>query len=102
MNMMTTHRKPPHDEASGTITIRNQLGLHARPAAEFVRQANVFRSEIWLVTEAGRFSALSLLEVMRANLDCGKVATIEARGPDAKAAIARLVKVVHEMKDYED
>ena len=78
------------------------MGLHARPAAEFVRQANVFRSEIWLVTASGRFSALSLLEVMRANLDCGTVATLEASGPDAKEAIAHLTKVVHEMKDYED
>src|SRR3954467_2455244 len=100
--MITTNPKPPQPRASGTITVRNQLGLHARPAAEFVRQANVFRSDIWLITPAGRFSALSLLEVMRANLDCGAVATLEAVGPDAEEAVARLVKVVAEMKDYTD
>src|SRR3954465_7632033 len=100
--MMTTNPKPPHHTASGTITVRNQLGLHARPAAEFVRQANVFRSDIWLITASGRFSALSLLEVMRANLDCGAVVTLEASGPDAEKAIAHLTKVIHEMKDYED
>ena len=88
--------------ATAEITIVNQLGLHARPAAEFVRHANVFRSDIWLITPNGRFSALSLLEVMRANLDCGAVATLEARGPDAEEAVARLVKVVREMKDYSD
>ena len=93
---------PPHRRATGQITVRNELGLHARPAAEFVRQANIFRSEIWLVTESGRFSALSLLEVMRANLDCGAVATLEASGPDAEEAICRLMKVVHEKKDYQD
>ena len=98
--MMATQK--PEQQASSQITVRNQLGLHARPAAEFVRHANVFRSDIWLVTAAGRFSALSLLEVMRANLDCGSVATLEARGPDAEKAIAHLIKVVHEMKDYED
>lgn len=91
-----------NERATGEITIVNQLGLHARPAAEFVRQANVFRSDIWLITPSGRFSALSLLEVMRANLDCGTVATLEAVGPDAEEAIARLVKVVAEMKDYDD
>jgi len=99
--MMAT-QKPKHQRASSQVTVRNQLGLHARPAAEFVRQANVFRSEIWLVTASGRFSALSLLEVMRANLDCGAIATLEASGPDAEEAIAHLTKVVHEMKDYED
>ena len=91
-----------NERATGEITIVNQLGLHARPAAEFVRQANVFRSDIWLVTSSGRFSALSLLEVMRANLDCGAVATLEAIGPDAEEAVARLEKVVAEMKDYAD
>ena len=100
--MMATTPGPTSERATGQITVRNQLGLHARPAAEFVRQANVFRSDIWLITEAGRFSALSLLEVMRANLDCGSVATLEAIGPDSEEAIAHLLKVVHEMKDYED
>lgn len=100
--MLVTSSRQTKERATGEITIVNQLGLHARPAAEFVRQANAFRSEIWLVTQAGRFSALSLLEVMRANLDCGTVATLEACGPDAEAAIARLEKVVREMKDYHD
>jgi phosphotransferase system HPr (HPr) family protein len=99
--MMTT-QKPQYQRASTQVTVKNQLGLHARPAAEYVRQANVFRSDIWLVTASGRFSALSLLEVMRANLDCGAVATLEASGPDAERAIAHLAKVIHEMKDYED
>ena len=100
--MMIANSRRTNGRATGKITVVNQLGLHARPAAEFVRQANVFRSDIWIITKAGRFSALSLLEVMRANLDCGTVATLEAVGPDAEEAIARLVKVVAEMKDYTD
>ena len=75
------------------------MGLHARPAAEFVRRANAFRSEIWLHTKTGRFSALSLLDVMRANLDCGAVATLEALGPDAEEAVERLAKVIKELRD---
>ncbi len=86
--------------AACEITIVNQLGLHARPAAEFVRRANAFRSDIWIVTKAGRFSALSLIDVMRANLERGAVATLEASGPDAVEAIERLTKVVREMRDY--
>ena len=93
------HGKPV--SASCEITIANELGLHARPAAEFVRRANSFRSEIWLNTKAGRFSALSLIDVMRANLDCGASATLEAVGVDAEQAIARLAKVVKEMRDYD-
>ena len=88
-------------KASCEIKIINQLGLHARPAAEFVKRANAFRSDIWLITKRGRFSALSLIEVMRANLECGAVATLEAVGSDAQEAVARLEKVVREMRDYE-
>ncbi|MDQ3198808.1 MAG: HPr family phosphocarrier protein [Verrucomicrobiota bacterium] len=95
-------RKSPDDvRATREIMIRNDLGLHARPAAEFVRRANAFRSEIWLLTKAGRYSALSLIEVMRANLECGAVATLEAVGPDAEAAVERLAKEIREMRDFE-
>jgi len=85
--------------ASREITIVNELGLHARPAAEFVRRANAFRSDIWLVTENGRFSALSLIDVMRANLDRGAVATLEAHGTDAEEALDRLAKLVSGFRD---
>ncbi len=95
-------RKSPDDvRATREIKIMNDLGLHARPAAEFVRRANAFRSEIWLLTKAGRYSALSLIEVMRANLECGAVATLEAVGPDAEAAVERLAKEIREMRDFE-
>ncbi len=87
-------------EASCQIKVLNHLGLHARPAAEFVRAANAFRSDIWLVTQSGRFSALSLIEVMRANLECGAGARLEAVGVDAKEAVERLERVVREMRDY--
>jgi phosphocarrier protein HPr len=78
------------------IIIMNELGLHARPAAEFVRRANGFRSEIWILTDDKRFSALSLIEVMRANLNQGAVATLEAIGPDALEAVECLEKIVAE------
>jgi len=78
------------------IIIMNELGLHARPAAEFVRRANGFRSEIWILTEHERFSALSLIDVMRANLNQGAVATLEAIGPDALEAVECLEKMVAE------
>ncbi len=56
------------------VRIVNELGLHARPAAEFVRMANVFRSEIWLVKGKQKFSATSIVEVLTADLCCGDIA----------------------------
>ena len=78
------------------ITIVNELGLHARPAAEFVRAAKAFRSETWLVKGEARFSASSILDVLTANLYRGDTATIEAEGPDAEEAVKRLVELTRE------
>jgi Phosphotransferase System HPr (HPr) Family len=78
------------------ITIVNELGLHARPAAEFVLAAKAFRSQIWLVKGEERFSAASILDVLTANLNCGDTATIQAEGPDAEEAIKRLVELTRE------
>src|SRR6185369_16604698 len=46
------------------IIVQNELGLHARPAAEFVRVANSFRAEITLIKDEQRFSAASLIVVL--------------------------------------
>src|SRR4029450_14079161 len=76
------------------ITIINELGLHARPAAEFVLAAKAFRSQIWLVKGEERFSASSVLEVLCANLNCGDTAIIEADGRDAEEAVKRLAELI--------
>jgi len=78
------------------ITIINEQGLHARPAAEFVRAARAFRSQIWLVKGEERFSADSIIEVLMANLNRGETAIIEAEGPDAEAAVKRLAELTRE------
>jgi len=81
------------------ITIVNELGLHARPAAEFVRRAKGFRSDVWLVKNGERFSAASLIDVMRANLDQGATAVLEAEGTDAEVAVERLANLIRGFKD---
>lgn len=78
------------------VHITNELGLHARPAAEFVKLAKHFRSEIWVVRDGTRYSAGSLIDILRANLDCGATATLEASGVDAEEALERLEKLLAE------
>ena len=71
---MILRRSHPDDKlivVTREITVQNELGLHARPAAEFVRVANSFRAEITLIKDEQRFSAASLIDVLRANLDRG-------------------------------
>ena len=84
------------------VRITNKLGLHARPAAHFVKHVRTFRSEIWLVTAQGRYSASSLIEILRANLDCGATATIEAHGVDAEDAVERLEKLLGNLDKFDE
>jgi phosphocarrier protein len=84
------------------VRVVNKLGLHARPAAQFVKLATSFRSEIRLVTADGRYSASSLIDVLRANLDCGATATLEANGVDAEEAVDRLQKLFGELRKFDE
>jgi phosphocarrier protein HPr len=84
------------------VRINNKLGLHARPAAHFVKEVRSFRSEIWLVTAGGRYSASSLIDVLRANLECGATATVEAHGVDAEEAVERLQKLLGELQKFDE
>ena len=81
------------------VKIVNKSGLRSRPAAEFVRAVNVFRSEIWIIKGEKRFSAKSIIEVLTANLNCGDTAIIEGQGPDSHRAIEGLAKLVSEFRD---
>ena len=84
------------------VEILNELGLHARPAAEFVRAVQKFSCEVTICKEGETFSAASILEVLSANLDCGARITIEAVGDDAEDALNRLESLLHEFKEQEE
>jgi phosphocarrier protein len=98
---MTLRQKPEPVSARRKVRITNKLGLHARPAAQFVKLARKFRSEIWLVKDGNRFSAASLIDVLRANLDCGATAILEAHGVDAHEALEDLEKLLAEFHEKE-
>jgi phosphocarrier protein HPr len=99
---MTLRGKRESISVRREVRISNELGLHARPAAQFVKRANKFRSEIWVVKEGKRYSATSLIDILRANLDCGATATLEANGVDADAAIDELEKLLAEFREKDN
>ena len=84
--------------AERELHILNQMGLHARPAAEFVRCVRTFKSTVTLFKGDEEFSGASILEVLMANLDCGSAVLIVADGPDAEAVLDRLAELLNEFK----
>ena len=99
---MTLREKRAPVSAQREVRISNELGLHARPAAQFVKRANSFRSEIWVVKDGKRYSATSLIDILRANLDCGATATLEAHGVDAEEALEDLEKLLAELHEKDN
>ena len=83
------------------VEIVNKLGLHARPAALFVRSVNRFKSTVTIWKGEENFSAASLLEVLTANLDCGARVILEAIGPDEQEAIDELEALLLRFREDE-
>jgi PTS hybrid protein len=72
------------------VLVRNPQGLHARPAADFVKLANTFPAK---VTVNGK-DAKSLLGVMSLGLTAGSTAQIASEDPEGRAAVDALVALV--------
>ena len=84
------------------VKILNRLGLHARPAAEFVRAVRTFQSRVTLVKNGDDYSGASILDVLSANLDHGSKLLFRIEGPDADAAMERLCWLLEEFKRQEE
>ena len=78
-----------------TIEIVNSLGLHARPAAQFVRLAAGFASEIELARDEMAVNGKSIMGVMMLAAEHGSSITLRAEGPDADQALEALAQLVH-------
>lgn len=76
------------------VTVKNQVGLHARPATFFIQKANEFKSSVWVEKEERRVNAKSLLGVLSLGIVGGTNIRIIADGVDEQAAVDILVKLV--------
>jgi|SRR5438270_5806129 len=77
------------------ISIVNRLGLHARPAAMFVRIATRYRSEIWVAKEGEKVNGKSIMGLMMLAAGQGSKLRIRCEGPDADQAIEELEQLIN-------
>ncbi len=77
-----------------TLTIRHEVGLHARPAALFVKTANRFKSQIMVEKDGQEVNAKSILSVLTLGVGQGAVVTIRTEGEDEVEAIEALRALV--------
>ena len=74
--------------------VADPVGLHARPAADFVRAANTFASTITIACAGKSANAKSILQVISLNVRQGATVTLTASGPDADGALNALAALL--------
>ena len=87
--------------ASNQVTVINKLGVHARPAAMFVKTANKFASDITVEKDGEQVNGKSIMGLMMLAAGQGAVLIIAAEGSDAETAVRELVALFHRKFDEE-
>jgi phosphocarrier protein HPr len=87
-------RAAPAQKLEKEFTIVNRLGLHARPAAMFVRIASRHRAEIWVSKEEEEINGKSIMGLMMLAAGQGSKLRIRCEGPDADKAMEELEELV--------
>ncbi len=80
--------------AKRTAKVANRLGLHARPAADFVRLANTFASHISVRKGRRVVNGKSIMGILTLAVAANQRVTIAAEGADATAAVHALVTLL--------
>ena len=76
------------------LLIRNQLGLHARACALFVKTASKYRSDVFVSRDDLEVNGKSIMGVMMLAAEEGATIVVRARGEDEAAAIEALRELV--------
>jgi phosphocarrier protein HPr len=78
----------------GIFTIRNRLGLHARPAATFVKKASEFNSGIWLEKDGMSVNGKSIMGLLMLACPLGSRIMLKVEGTDEEKAFRTLGKLI--------
>jgi len=91
-----TKKKLTEDQhrCTGEVIIDNRNGLHARPAAMFVKISSRYRAEVWVEKDGERVNGKSIMGLMMLAAGKGSKLTIFAEGIDAEKAMAEIRNLV--------
>ncbi len=81
--------------------VLNKLGIHARPAAMFVKTANRFGCDIFVEKDGEKVNGKSIMGLMMLAAGPGSKVTIHAQGHDAPQALAELGTLINRKFDEE-
>ena len=98
---MSAKKLPDGEFLTRELTIANKLGIHARPAALFVKTANRFACEIFVEKDGEKINGKSIMGLMMLAAGPGSKVTLHVKGADANAALSELEELVKRKFDEE-
>ena len=96
---MSAKKIPDGEFLTKELTIVNKSGIHARPAAMFVKVANRFGSDIFVEKDGEKINGKSIIGLMMLAAGLGSKLTLHVKGADASAAITELEALVQRKFD---
>jgi phosphocarrier protein HPr len=81
--------------------VLNKLGIHARPAAMFVKTANRFSCDIFVEKDGEKVNGKSIMGLMMLAAGPGSKVTVHAHGHDAHQALAEIETLINRKFDEE-
>ena len=76
------------------VTLKNETGLHARPASLFVKEASRFASEVKVIKDGKEYNAKSIMGILSMGAGKGDTITVQAEGEDEETAVTELVDLL--------
>jgi len=81
------------------IILKNQTGLHARPASILVTEAGKFKSDIYILKDGREINAKSILGVLSMGARKGDEITLRISGEDEEQALSRLTELLENFEE---
>jgi phosphocarrier protein len=76
------------------VVLKNETGLHARPASMFVKESTKYQSEIKIFKDGSEYNSKSIISILSMGAVKGTQIKISAKGPDEKEAVEALKALV--------
>ena len=76
------------------FTIQNKMGMHARPAAQLVKRASKYQSDIWVEKDDEQVNGKSIMGLMMLAAGKGEIIKVTVEGSDAEAAMSDIGELI--------
>lgn len=94
MGILSKKPTPGEERLSREVVILNRYGLHARPAAMFVKTSNRFKSDVWVEKDGEEVNGKSIMGLMMLAAGHGSKLKITAKGADAESFLQEIEELV--------